>query len=435
MPIDVRKLYKKFYQDNIILNRFAKVLSLDILVKGSSFLLLPIYLKLMTQEEFGLFTYIYSMITTFSLLLNFLYIAQSKYFHDFKGERRQSLLFTINVLLSIIVFGSLLIVYFTKSDYFIIQYIFTKPIPYNAYRETLFLGLIITVYGFILNNYFLTSENIGLVQKYNYLKLILENGVVIILLVFLPGDKVLIRLATFYGVNGFIFICFVYFYIKAMRIHFDFHLAKKSLYISIPIFASSVFGIFYNFSDKFIIEKYADFKQMAVYNLGFIISSIIPVFIASFQGIWLPLFFKEKNIDKNIKKTNRAMIAIFLTLVVIDILIIILIKLAIFLHIIGAEYATVIHIIPVQLFAQTIIAIIALYKNYFIYFERVYLVTIINIITSLFILTFNLLLIPKYGIVGASLSMFCISIIESVIVIIVIRSLIHKARSHSTLKS
>ena len=71
------------------------------MVKASGFILLPVFLRLMTQDEFGLYNYLLSIIQTFSLVLNFgLYIAQTKLYHSIASrEKRGELLFTIAVTL------------------------------------------------------------------------------------------------------------------------------------------------------------------------------------------------------------------------------------------------------------------------------------------------------------------------------------------------
>src|SRR6187401_3074032 len=89
------------YKENILVKRLFTVLGIDILVKVSGILLLPIYLLLMTQEEYGLYGYLLSIIMTFSIVLNFgLYIPLSKFYHDYQdAEKRGKLLFTISLLL------------------------------------------------------------------------------------------------------------------------------------------------------------------------------------------------------------------------------------------------------------------------------------------------------------------------------------------------
>src|SRR6188768_2676173 len=89
------------YKKSILFNMLLTVLSIDILVKVSGIVLLPVYLLLMTQEEYGLYGYLLSIILTFSIILNFgLYIPLSKFYHDYQDtEKRGKLLFTISLLL------------------------------------------------------------------------------------------------------------------------------------------------------------------------------------------------------------------------------------------------------------------------------------------------------------------------------------------------
>src|ERR1700761_78023 len=89
------------YTGNVLIKRLFAVLSVDILVKLSGMLLLPVYLRLMTQNEYGLYNYLISVILTFSLVLNFgLYIPVSKFYHDHSDTAdRGSLLFTVLTLL------------------------------------------------------------------------------------------------------------------------------------------------------------------------------------------------------------------------------------------------------------------------------------------------------------------------------------------------
>src|SRR5580704_8329939 len=91
----------KKLKTNVLLRRLLTVVSLDILVKASSLLLLPVYLRLMTQDEYGIFNYILSIAYSFSVLLNLgLYIPQSKLYHDFPDlQDKGKLIYTINVLL------------------------------------------------------------------------------------------------------------------------------------------------------------------------------------------------------------------------------------------------------------------------------------------------------------------------------------------------
>ena len=405
-------LHTKYYQNSVVLQRFVKVFSLDVLVRASNFLLLPVYLKLMSKEEFGLFTYLYLLIQIFSLILNFgLYLSQTKLYHDYNVEERKSLLFTINVLL---ISGLTLILvptYFLKLDVTIIHLLITNPINYESYRLPLFLALIVSVYSMMLYTYFITSENVKRYQLYNLVKLVIVNGAVIYLLVTSDIDSVMIRIAYGYLFELAILIIFSFVYFKNMKPVFNKAMAMKAIKIGAPAMITSLVGLIYNFSDKFILEKFGTFSDLAVYNLGFTIAGIILVIFTSFQTVYLPFFFKEKDLIKNFYKTREIgfkMSAIFIALAV---GIFLLVKLLFEINIIDMKYGSVLLILPIMLASQIFQANIQLFSNFITYFEVVYVGTLIVFIFSGVNILFNLYLIPKYGITGAAFSVMLVSLL------------------------
>src|ERR1700733_1735355 len=93
-------MWQKF-RNNVLLRRLLTVLSLDVLVKAAAFILMPLYLRLMSQAEYGIFNYILSIVYCYSVLLNLgLYVPQSKLFHDFTDKKEKGrLIYNINLLM------------------------------------------------------------------------------------------------------------------------------------------------------------------------------------------------------------------------------------------------------------------------------------------------------------------------------------------------
>src|ERR1700676_5464933 len=139
------------YTGSVLVKRLFTVLSIDILVKLSGALLLPVYLRLMTQDEYGLYGYLISIILTFSLVLNFgLYIPLSKFYHDYDSEEKGHLLFTIFALLASILLCVILPIYYFHWDYQIVKVLFKNPINYSYYRSTVLMAIIVSVLNFML---------------------------------------------------------------------------------------------------------------------------------------------------------------------------------------------------------------------------------------------------------------------------------------------
>jgi O-antigen/teichoic acid export membrane protein len=392
------------YRNNLLINRLFAVLSVDILVKMAGIILLPVYLRLMTQEEYGLYGYLLSIIFTFSVVLNFgLYIPLSKYYHDLEQEEDKGrLLFTIFCLLAVILTCVIFPIYFFKWDYLLVKILFKNQIHYAEYRGSVLLALIVCIGNFMLTNFLYTSEKIKHLKQYNFLRIICINIFALAFLFMLKNqDKVRVRLETTYVVEGILFLCFVYIFIKEVRARFSRKIAAAGLKLAIPVMLSAVFGIVINFSDKFFLEKYGSFKEMSYYYLAVSCAGVIPLIFNSFQNAWLPLFLKEKDLRKNVAKTNKLIFRIFVIFAVLSCSIQFFVWVILSLGIIQSKYHEVLYILPLLLTSQVLAALTPLYSNYLVYFEKTHVVFLTGFFICCISLGLSLLIIPRWGVYGA----------------------------------
>ena len=409
MPMNIVRPLKKWiaqYRDNLLINRLFAVLSIDILVKLAGVILLPVYLRLMTQEEYGLYGYLLSIIFTFSVVLNFgLYIPLSKYYHDFENEEDKGrLLFTIFCLLAIILTCVIFPVYFFNWDYLLVKILFKNQIRYGDYRGSVLLALIVSIGNFMLTNFLFTSEKIKQLKKYNFLRIICINIFAIVFLFILKNhDRVRIRLETTYLVEGALFLGFIYIFIKEARTRFSRKIALAGLKLAIPVMLSAVFGIVINFSDKFFLEKYGSFKEMSYYYLAVSCAGVIPMIFTSFQNAWLPIFLKEKDLRKNVARTNKMIIRLFVVFAILSCSIQLFVWIILSLGIIQSKYHATLYILPLLLTSQILSALTPLYTNYLVYFEKTHIVSITGFFICCISLGLSMLLIPRWGVYGAGL--------------------------------
>lgn len=390
-------------RSSLIMGRFSKVLVVDVIAKASAFFLLPVYLKLMTQEEYGLYGYLVSIIGAFALLFNFgLYVSQIRLYSVYKDKERGAMLFTVNILLSFSLFVLLIGVYLSKADYAIVSFMFSHPINYAAYRTLVFLSFASAVFSLMVYTYFMAAEKIALIQCNNLSKAILINAVVIYFLSISHLDGVFVRL-KYTLVSEFVLLLFFgIFLIKDMHPRFRFDIARRSLKIGIPIMLSAVFAMLYNLSDRFFLEKYSGLKVLAIYNLGVTIAGSITILSASFQSIYAPIFFKEENPAVNFKKVKEILRVAIPGLSLLGVGLIVITWGMINLNIISKAYWEVIFLLPL-LFISSILQLLAhLYNNFMAYFEVTYVVLLINVISNIINVALNILLIPRFSIYGAA---------------------------------
>ncbi len=387
------------------MGRFSKVLVVDVLAKASGFILLPVYLKLMTQAEYGLYGYMVSIIGTFGLLLNFgLYVSQVRLYPVYQDKERGEMLFTVNALLTFFLFALLTGVFLSGADYAIVSFMFSHQINYAAYRPIVFLSFASAVFSIMVYTYFIASEKITLIQFNNISKVLLINAVVICFLFASRSDAVLIRLKYTLISEFALLLFFGVFLVKEMRPRFRLNIAWRSLKIGIPIMLSAVFAMLYNLSDRFFLEKYSGFEVLAVYNLGVTIAGGITVLSASFQSIYVPIFFKEKNPVVNLQNVKEILRIATPGLALLGAGIIFISWGMIHFNIIDKGYREVIFLLPLLFMSSILQAVTHLYINFMTYFEITYIIVLVNIASNIVNVVLNALLIPRFGIYGAAVA-------------------------------
>jgi O-antigen/teichoic acid export membrane protein len=198
-------------------------------------------------------------------------------------------------------------------------------------------------------------------------------------------------------------------------------MASRALILGLPVMLSSGFGIVINFSDKFFLEKYVSLSDLSTYYLGISCASIIPLIFTSFQNAWLPIFLKEKDLQRNIAKTRKMMLQLALVFLVISILVYLFVVTLFKLNVFAEKYSQTVYVLPILLISQIIAALVPLYTNYLVYFEKTHIASFTGIVICLLTIGLSLLLIPRYGVYGAATVSLTCNICYFVIYYFIIR--------------
>jgi O-antigen/teichoic acid export membrane protein len=414
-----------------MLRRFFGVLGVDVILRASSLIFLPIYLRLMSQEAYASFSYIMALVGVLSLVCNFgLYIAQSKLLHEFSGEEQADAVFTINAVLAAMLCAGLFPLYAFGWDRFVLGLLFSGTVDYEKYRYLVPLGVILAVYSQMLLNFFLTREQIARVQRYNISRLLLGLILTIGALQAVPGDGAAIRMLA-YGAAELLALC-VFFpvYVRAMRGRFRADISRRSLSLGLPIMGSGALGLIVNFGDKFFIERYSTLPEMSVYFFGMAFSSAITLVAMAFQNVWLPLFLKEPDLAVNLDRTRRVAWRLLLALSLLSIVIWIAVAMCLHFGIFKAAYAPVLSILPMLLASGIAVAATSLLSNYTIYWNVTYVTVMTGSVVAAVSLPLNFFAVSRFGIYGAATSSMMINVLFALIYLWFVR---HQVRMRRTL--
>jgi len=401
----MKSLIERYSSNKLVIN-YLKVFSIDVFVKASGVLLLPLYLKLMTQEEFGLYGYLFAIGGTFSLVFNLgIYAGQSKLYHEYSGNDRSRMLYTLNILLAVFLVVSFATMVVADWDKAVIRILFSFPIDYSKYRIPVLLGLVVNVYSLLLTNFFLTSDKITKLQQFNAVRIIGINVIVILVLWLLPyDDHAWLRLTTAYAVETLIVIYYSKYYWKEMLPQFDREVAKRALKIGVPIVFSAMLGILINLGDRYFLEKHGSMHDLSIYNVALTFASIVPFVFTSFQNVWLPLFLKETDVQSNRSRTRKMVIRLLFSFIALSILLVAGVKFTLITGIIDEKYALSLNVLPFLLVSAIMTSLSQLYANHLILLDKLKYVIIVGVPVAIISYTLNKNLVPVWGIYGAASS-------------------------------
>jgi O-antigen/teichoic acid export membrane protein len=394
-------------------SRFFQVFFWDVLSKGADFALLPVYLKILSQEEYGYYTYIIYIVTTVSGIVKLgIDTAVSKMYYETDIVDRGKMLFSANSIWFAFFIALFSLCLFTGID----KIVFSNLINIS---ESNYLKIRIFIFAFIffnliqntINVFFVIDENALTYQKYNLMRTVIGNGIVIsLILLFGHGNKANFRLSIEPIVFLVSFIPLILIFLKKMVFKFDALALKQGLRIGLPMAGTLFVGLVYNISDKYFLQKSDGYDTLAVYNLAIFLTLPISLIFSSFNTIWLPKFLQQKSSQTNFKMSNSY----FFKLSVIYLFLLIFLEIGFFIGInftqIGADYALLLYIFPFIFIGKIADNLIQLYNNFIICWGKTSFNFIVSGIFSILTLILNYIFIPMWGLNAAVVLLLIIAL-------------------------
>ncbi len=366
----------------------------NILQRCLSFITMPLFTRILTQEQYGQYTVYttWSAIFTIFLTLNMsagsLSTAMVKYDKDREGY--------ISTLQSIttILCGAFVLIYFPFSDFFGGYLNMSTPLVYLMVAEILAqfaltcwytlkrfeykAGGVVTVTLLISFSapsiaYFLVinSENKGIARILGYALVNIIAGLIFYIYNMLKGKKILKK------------EYFVY-----------------ALKFNIPIIPYYVSQVIFNQSDRIMIDNMCGTAEAGMYGVAYTLGIILTFVLNSINGAYVPWFYerlKDGRGERNKSVSNKiAILMAFMLLGIIALTPELINILA------GKDYEPAIWCVP----PIAMSVLLLLYSQYFInvefYYEEKYALVVGSIASAVLNVVLNFILIPKFGFSAAA---------------------------------
>ena len=421
--------------DNSAIRKCISLLSTDVLVRGANFLLIPVFLHLMTKNDFGVYGYLYNFAMSCSLILNLGYhVALPKLYVQTSEDKQSnsSMLFTLTTLLFSFVCSVFLLFYLTDLDFKFFNIVNkgeNAQFDYTTYRPYLFVATASMIFSNFLTYYFISSKKIKNIQFFNLIRLFLCNGTAILVLYLSKDtDTVMLRLCCTYLSELLLCILFFGGVIRQMRAVFCRNYVTKALKIGLPICSVALINTFINFGDKQFVMMYCGNETMGAYNLATTLATIPLIVFQSFNFVWLPDFLAEKDLATLNRKTNRNAKLVFLVLLGVSLVVWIGTYFLLLWGVFPQNYKEIISFLPILLLSQIFASMILYYFNSFTYFEKTYIPMIVSIVSAALSYVLYSVLGKAFGVMGIATALTAINLLVATSYMLLSKRYIKRAR-------
>ena len=376
-----------------------------VLTKSLSILLLPIHTNFVNKFEYGIATQLFTFLAITAIIYSYgLNIAYLQFYIQEKDREKKHDFF------STAFFATLM----TSMIFSTILFLLRKPVALALFDSSDYHYLVLySVAILTFDALALLSINIFRAEEktVGYAFFSVANVAFnLIFNIFFVGKLSLgvkgIFLANIFS-SALIFLLMLPFTFKRLRCSFSAAIYKKMLRFGLPFIPATMSIVVMNSIDRIFIKEIISLEASGIYGAGYKLGLIVKLFINAFQFAWIP-FFISTAIQENAKEIFSKILTYFALIcgvlfLVVTMYINQIVRFKIFgFTIFGEEYWGSTQIVPLVTLAYIAYGF---YLNFLvgIYLkEKTKLLVVTTGTGAIINILGNLLLIPKYGIMGAA---------------------------------
>lgn len=361
------------------------------------FLLIPLYTHCLTTEEYGISDIIFTTVNLIYPILTLLMTeAVLRFTLDKNTESDNKNIFTISLVISFLGFLILLIV----------GPLISKMVKINNYLLLFYLYYIATILYFLFSQF---SKGIGKVKEFAISGII--NTIVTILC------NIIFLLFLDWKIEGYILsyiigmvISSVYLFIK-LRLysyfinikHINRNKVRDMLKYSVPMIPNSISWWISNSSDKYILYFFRNLSEIGIYSASYKIPTLLTTFSNVFVGSWQLSSIDEFGSDESIK-FHRDIYNKYSLIVTFSVVWLILFSQLISKVLFAADYYIAWKPAIILLFAFLFNTLSGFLGTIYTSAKKTFFLFLSTLIAAIINIIFNILLIPKFGMVGAAIA-------------------------------
>lgn len=388
------KMMYKYNSMSVVSKATIWFMVCSVIQKGLSFITTPIFTRLMTQEQFGVYSVymswvqILTIVSSFRLDYSVFNKGMSKYPEDRDGYT-SSMLGLTSVITTVL---------------FILYLCFHKKISaVTELSQVIMIAIFVELFSHLAISFWSLRERYEFRYKavvfFTVIMAIVSSvaGVVSVALAEDKGTARILSNVIVYASGG---IVLYYIIFKRGKKFFDKEYAKFAIVFNIPLIPHYFSTYLIEQSDRIMIQKLVNFEAAALYSVAYTVGGIIKIFTAALTNTLIPLQYRllEK---KNFKQLNRTIQMVMITVAALVVLLSAAGPEVVYI-LGGSEYMVAQAVIPPVAASVFFSFLYTLLANIEFFFEANKFAMKISFVGAAVNVVLNFLLIPSFGFVVAA---------------------------------
>jgi O-antigen/teichoic acid export membrane protein len=390
------------------------------LINSINFILIPIYTNNLTVREYGTMASITIFITAFTTVFTFgLNGAISKMFFDLSNKKEEDDFISTSFVTKFIISTIILLLFLLNNGLFL-NNVF-KNIKFDPFLKYSILISYFNIFSVVPLSLLLVKGN---ALKYRILTstyFALNTILTLLNLLILRTGLIGIFKAQLYA-NLLMAIYYIFSIYYKRQLNFNKNFSYTLIIFGFPIMLYNLSGMIIEQSSKILIERLLSLKELGIYNLAFQFSSIIVLINNAINMAWVPIYFRESKENENSKLFQLFSKYLFILLSFIALLIAVFQKYFI-IFILSKNYENAETYIPILVYVFVLTNTYwVLLINPIFQSKQIKYLPLLAVISGGLSIFLCYLLIPKFGLLGAIISVFVGNLLMNFMTYLIIKN-------------
>lgn len=376
----------------------------SILIKVLQVIILPLITRYIDTRNYGILEVVNAIRMVLPSLISLcLDAAYYRFYYKYNNDEKMLRRFISSYFWLIVGWGTFFIFISIIISFF---YLDANSMDYlfHPFMTLAMMGILLYQLSFIGNAFQLQNLKAEFVGLVNIIYYVILNGIFIFLLI-VPKMEAEAKIYGMFAADIFYFLIYLWVLLrkKLIAFEFDFNVIKEGLKYSLPLIPSQLCSWITLLSDKLVVGAFKGFAETGVYSIGYSLAQMVAVFSGAIFLAYKPIMYEGFSEDD---KTGGEKVGHFL-----PIYYFVCLWIVVGISVLGREAIAILTessyhgafvFVPIVALAYLFQSWYRPFNEILNFYKKTVLVAVGSIIQGAANLLLNILLVPKFGAMGAS---------------------------------